>query len=78
MLRRLVPELVRLCSASGPWQIERCAANAWPARHIEERDGWLLRHTPGVNRRRSNSALPLTGATPSIPALEAFYTARSL
>jgi GNAT superfamily N-acetyltransferase len=78
MLRRLVPELVRLCSTSRPWQIERRAVNAWPARHIEERDGWLLRHTPGVTRRRSNSALPLFGATPSIPALEDFYAERAM
>ncbi|ACZ87295.1 GNAT family N-acetyltransferase [Streptosporangium roseum] len=78
MLRHLVPELVRLCRASGPWQIERRAAGAWPARHSEKRDGWLLRHTPDVNRKRSNSALPLTGATPSIPALEAFYAERAV
>lgn len=78
MLRHLVPELVRLCGASRPWQIERRAVNAWPARHLEERDGWLLRHAPDMNRKRSNSALPLFGATPSIPALEAFYSERAI
>lgn len=78
MLRRLVPRLVALCTASRPWQIERRAARAWPALHVEERDGWLLRHTPEVNRRRSNSALPLPGATPSVQALEDFYGERTL
>ncbi|MBP2707510.1 GNAT family N-acetyltransferase [Microbispora sp. RL4-1S] len=78
MLRRLVPELVRLCGASRPERIERRAAVAWPARHVEERDGWLLRHTPGVSRKRLNSALPLPGATASIPALESFYSERGL
>ncbi|MDT0345996.1 GNAT family N-acetyltransferase [Streptomyces litchfieldiae] len=78
MLRRLVPELVRLCEASRPWRIERRAARAWPARHVEERDGWLLRHTPEGNRKRSNSALPLLGAPPSVPALEDFYAERAM
>ncbi|MEV0381540.1 GNAT family N-acetyltransferase [Nonomuraea sp. NPDC050643] len=78
MLRRLVPELVRLCAGSGPWQIERRAVNAWPARYTEERGGWLLRHTPGVHRRRSNSALPLFGARADIPAMEAFYAEPAL
>ena len=38
--------------------IERLAANAWPAATVQHVDGWLLRHTPAVARRRSNSALP--------------------
>jgi len=38
--------------------IERSAAAAWPAARTETTAGWLLRHTPGVPRRRSNSALP--------------------
>ncbi|MFC7584830.1 arginase family protein [Nonomuraea antimicrobica] len=78
MLRSLVPGLVWLCAASRPSQIERRAARAWPARHTEERDGWLLRHTPGVNRRRANSALPILDATPSIQALESFYAGRAM
>ncbi|MGP4096879.1 GNAT family N-acetyltransferase [Nonomuraea sp. KM90] len=79
MLRSLVPELVRLCAASRPWQVERRAAGAWPALHVEERDGWLLRHTPGVHRRRSNSALPLPGvAVPSVQAVEDFCSARGI
>jgi N-acetylglutamate synthase len=38
--------------------VEQLAANAWPAATVQRVDGWLLRHTPGVARRRSNSALP--------------------
>src|SRR5262245_56496971 len=38
--------------------MEQLAANAWPAAIVQIVDGWLLRHTPGVARRRSNSALP--------------------
>ncbi|MEV5414055.1 GNAT family N-acetyltransferase [Thermopolyspora sp. NPDC052614] len=49
------------------------AAQAWPAAIVEERDGWLLRRTPGVSRRRSNSALtPINGAK-SVEAVEEFY-----
>ncbi|WP_354641737.1 GNAT family N-acetyltransferase [Kitasatospora camelliae] len=38
--------------------VERLAADAWPAGHSVRTGGWLLRHTAGVDRRRSNSALP--------------------
>jgi GNAT superfamily N-acetyltransferase len=38
--------------------IEQLAVNAWPAATVQLVDGWLLRHTPGVGRRRSNSVLP--------------------
>ncbi|MFF4985981.1 GNAT family N-acetyltransferase [Streptosporangium saharense] len=61
-------------------EIERRAAAAWPAAFAEERDGWLLRHTPGVGRQRSNSALPPppgTG-TPGIGLVERFYGERGL
>ncbi|WP_170991045.1 GNAT family N-acetyltransferase [Herbidospora galbida] len=58
------------------WRLERRAARAWPAVDVEERDGWLLRHTPLVPRRRTNSALPLPGATPSIEAVERYYRDR--
>ncbi|MFG1972413.1 GNAT family N-acetyltransferase [Nonomuraea fuscirosea] len=78
LLKRLVPELVRLCAGSGARQIERRAVAAWPAGHAEERDGWLLRHTPGVNRKRSNSALPLATSSPSVAAMETFYAERRL
>jgi GNAT superfamily N-acetyltransferase len=39
-------------------QIERLAARAWPAEEVEQVEGWLLRRTVGVDRRRSNSLLP--------------------
>jgi GNAT superfamily N-acetyltransferase len=39
-------------------QLERLAARAWPADEVEEVEGWLLRRTDRVNRRRSNSLLP--------------------
>jgi ribosomal protein S18 acetylase RimI-like enzyme len=39
-------------------QLERLAARAWPAAEVEEVEGWLLRRTDGVDRRRSNSLLP--------------------
>lgn len=40
------------------WQIEAHAAQAWPATGTRPLGGWLVRHTPGVLRRRSNSMLP--------------------
>jgi N-acetylglutamate synthase len=45
--------------------------NAWPAATVEVADGWLLRHTPAVARRRSNSALPPPSAAPTGPARRA-------
>jgi GNAT superfamily N-acetyltransferase len=59
-------------------QVERSAAAAWPASHTESLDGWLLRRTPGVARRRSNSALPPSpDLRPecTVEAVEAFYRA---
>jgi N-acetylglutamate synthase len=44
--------------ASSVLLIEQLAVNAWPAATVQLVDGWLLRHTPGVAHRRSNSALP--------------------
>lgn len=38
--------------------IERVAMRAWPAVEVEEVEGWWLRRTEGVGRRRSNSLLP--------------------
>ena len=66
--------------------IERLAANAWPAATVRHADGWLLRTTPGVARRRSNSALPPPSAATAGPArlasaldrAERFYAARHL
>jgi arginase family enzyme/GNAT superfamily N-acetyltransferase len=83
-LARLVPELVGLCRMSVVRQIERRAVAAWPAEFAEEHAGWLLRHTPAVHRRRSNSAVPPftftggDGLENSFETVEAFYGARDL
>jgi hypothetical protein len=56
--------------------IEELAARGWPAAETFRRDGWLLRHTPSLTRRRSNSALAL-GDDNGDPALvEEFYARR--
>jgi ribosomal protein S18 acetylase RimI-like enzyme len=38
-------------------RLEDCAARAWPAAHVSDVDGWLLRRNDGVTRR-ANSVLP--------------------
>ncbi|MEK2490921.1 GNAT family N-acetyltransferase [Kitasatospora purpeofusca] len=61
--------------------IERHAARAWPAEEVREEDGWLLRHTPGVPRRRSNSALPVgrgDGLLSGIERVEEYYAGHGL
>jgi N-acetylglutamate synthase len=62
--------------------VESLAARAWPAAAYESIDGWVLRHTPSVLRRRSNSALPpIDGARPLEPILGSvirFYRCRQL
>jgi GNAT superfamily N-acetyltransferase len=58
-----------------PEAIERAAAAAWPAGEVEERGGWLLRHTPGLDRARSNAALPLV-AQPDPAVATAWYATR--
>jgi ribosomal protein S18 acetylase RimI-like enzyme len=59
-------------------RIEEHAVGAWPSTHTEQGGGWLLRHTPGVGKRRNNSALPPLGASRGIDAAEAFYRERDL
>jgi ribosomal protein S18 acetylase RimI-like enzyme len=62
-------------------RVERSAAAAWPAGRTETVAGWLLRHTPGVPRRRSNSALPPAAdrhPERTLDAVEAFYLAAGL
>ncbi|HEY7146568.1 MAG TPA: GNAT family N-acetyltransferase [Streptosporangiaceae bacterium] len=64
---------------TGARLIERYAAAAWPAAEARQQEGWLLRYTPGVPRRRSNSALPLERGPALLAALsrvEDFYAAR--
>jgi N-acetylglutamate synthase len=51
--------------------IEQLAASAWPAAIVQLVDGWLLRHTPAVARRRSNSALPPPAAAEATAAQRA-------
>jgi ribosomal protein S18 acetylase RimI-like enzyme len=54
--------------------VEELAARAWPAAEAERVDGWLLRRTPALTRRRSNSALPVDGdGAPDPGVVEGFY-----
>jgi arginase len=55
--------------------VEELAARGWPAAEALRRNGWLLRHTPSLTRRRLNSALPLAGG-PDTAGVEAFYARR--
>jgi arginase family enzyme/GNAT superfamily N-acetyltransferase len=73
-LAGLVGAVVAACESSAVRAIERRAFAAWPAGIVREEAGWLLRHTPGVGRRRSNSAVPTSGS--SVEHLEAFYGER--
>jgi ribosomal protein S18 acetylase RimI-like enzyme len=56
--------------------IEELAARGWPAAEALRRGGWLLRHTPSLTRRRSNSALPLGGDHGNPALVEDFYARR--
>ena len=59
--------------------IERAAMRAWPAEEVEEVEGWVLRRTEGVGRRRSNSMLPPVEAGAAVRTMEmAFATAEEL
>jgi ribosomal protein S18 acetylase RimI-like enzyme len=59
--------------------IERLAARAWPADEVEEVEGWLLRRTVGVDRRRSNSLLPPADTAHAVRTLDlALATAEDL
>lgn len=71
----------QMLSAADAALVERSAAAAWPASRTERAAGWLLRHTEGVPRRRSNSALPPEpGQHPerTLDVVEAFYRAAGL
>ncbi|MFB9967462.1 GNAT family N-acetyltransferase [Sinosporangium siamense] len=82
LLASLLPPLVRQCRNSTPWQIEQRAALAWPATVVERHEGWLLRHTPGTTRKRSNSALPpfhvSTNLEQELHHIQNFYRERDL
>ena len=56
--------------------VEELAARAWPAVETLRVGGWLLRHTPTLTRRRSNSALPLAGDHGDLALVEDFYARR--
>ena len=53
--------------------VEELAARGWPAAETVRVDGWLLRHTPSLTRRRSNSALPVGDAHGDPALVEDFY-----
>jgi arginase family enzyme/GNAT superfamily N-acetyltransferase len=77
-LAGLVDAVVSVSASSLVREVERRAFAAWPAGMVREEAGWLLRYTPGVRRRRSNSAVPPPGWEPgtSIDHVEAFYRER--
>jgi ribosomal protein S18 acetylase RimI-like enzyme len=52
------------------FEIERLAMSAWPADEVEEVEGWWLRRTEGVNRRRSNSLLPPVDSGEAVRTIE--------
>jgi GNAT superfamily N-acetyltransferase len=56
--------------------LEALAARAWPAGEEQLVDGWVLRRTPSVRRRRSNSALPLGTGGAALESVERFYRDR--
>ena len=74
--------MARLPSQFDPevsFAIERAAVRAWPADEVEEVEGWLLRRTEGVGRRRSNSLLPPADPAHAVRTLElALATAEEL
>ncbi|WP_252843516.1 GNAT family N-acetyltransferase [Actinoallomurus purpureus] len=77
LLADLIPSMVEACRWSVAGVVEPRARAAWPAGSAEEHAGWLLRHTPGVRRRRSNSAVPpLAGGETTIGDIETFYRER--
>jgi GNAT superfamily N-acetyltransferase len=80
--RKLLGFVPRLRSQFDPevsHQLERLAARAWPADEVEEVEGWLLRRTAGVDRRRSNSLLPPADPAAAVRTVElALATAEEL
>jgi len=68
-VRAIIAEVAGVINAV---ELEALAARAWPALEFERIDGWLLRRTPLIARRRSNSALPL-GDGAAVEEVERFY-----
>jgi hypothetical protein len=61
------------------FEIERLAMRAWPADGVEVIEGWSLRRTEGVRRRRSNSLLPPPESGQAVRTLDvALRTAEEL
>jgi ribosomal protein S18 acetylase RimI-like enzyme len=71
--RAIIAEVERRINGGRPSLLEELAARAWPAGESERVDGWLLRRTPSVRRRRLNSALPLGRDGAALEEVERFY-----
>jgi N-acetylglutamate synthase len=63
----------RRINGGRPSLLEELAARAWPAGECERVDGWLLRRTLSVRRRRPNSALPVGRDGAALEEVERFY-----
>ena len=72
-MRRLCHPGAAIIAGVDLMDLEARAARAWPALWAERVDRWLLRRTPAVARRRSNSALPLGRDGASVETVERFY-----
>jgi ribosomal protein S18 acetylase RimI-like enzyme len=77
--RAIIAEVDRQINGGRASLLEALAARAWPAGEQQRLDGWVLRRTPSVRRRRLNSALPPSAAEPHddavVDAVERFYRA---
>jgi N-acetylglutamate synthase len=74
----IIAEVERRINGGRASLLEQHAARAWPALETERVDGWLLRRTPSVHRRRLNSALPLGRDGTAMEQVERFYRARAM
>lgn len=81
-LARTLTDIVAGIAPEDAHRIEQHAINAWPAPITQDLGGWLVRHTPGMQRLRSgNTALPLSSNGDGhsvLPGVEAFYGDRGL
>jgi hypothetical protein len=74
--RAIIAEVDRRINGARASLLEALAARAWPAGEQHLLDGWALRRTPSVRRRRSNSALPLGASGAALERVERFYRDR--